>query len=169
MLAVAAGFSDISGYADRGSSSESVSAARHIDQEMKEVSKYLHESSTFGLVGRGTFRELQKTFEECSLEGWDGERAKPITKQVLRHAKTFLRSFPLGFESPEVGAEPDGAISLEWYRSPARVISISINPGGRLYFAATIGGDRRHGDGFAIFEVSKDLVRLIEDVTSEDI
>ena len=94
-------------------------------------------------------------------------RAKPVTKEVLRNAKVFLWSFPLGIESPEIGAEPDGAISLEWYRSSSRVISISINPGGRLYFAAIIGGERRHGDGFALFEVSEDLVKLIENVTSE--
>ncbi len=159
----------ISGYADQGSSSQSVSPARYIDQEVEEVSNYLHRSNTLGLIGRGTFQELKSTFEECSSKGWDGERAEPITKQVLRHAKIFLWSFPLGFESPEIGAEPDGAITLEWYRSPTRVISISINPGGRLYFAAINGGDRRHGDGFALFEVSKDLVRLIEDVTSENI
>lgn len=161
--------SAISGYADQGSSSQSVSVARYIDREMEEVSNYLHRSNTLGLIGRGTFQELKSTFEECLLKGWDGERAEPITKQVLRHAKIFLWSFPLGFEPPEIGAEPDGAITLEWYRSPARVISISINPGGRLYFAAIIGGDRRHGDGFALFEVSKDLVKLIEDVTSENI
>ncbi len=159
----------ISGYADQGSSSQSVSPARYIDQEVEEVSNYLHRSNTLGLIGRGTFQELESTFEECSLKGWDGERAEPITEQVLLHAKIFLWSFPLGFESPEIGAEPDGAITLEWYRSPARVISISINPGGRLYFAAIIGGDQRHGDGFALFEVSKDLVELIEDVTSENI
>ena len=169
MHAVATSLTAISGYADQAFPGQNVSAARYIDEEMEELSNYLHRSSTFGLIGGGTFRELQKTFEECSLEGWDGERAKPITKEVLLHAKIFLWSFPLGIESPEIGAEPDGAISLEWYRSPSRVISISINPRGRLYFAAIIGGNRRHGNGFTLFEVSRDLVELVEDVAGENI
>ena len=167
MLALAMDFSDISGFADQGSSGQHVSAARHIDREMKEVSKYLHQSSAFGLIGRGTLQELQKTFEECSLEGWDGERAKPITEKVVLSTKIFLKSLPLGIESPEIGAEPDGATSLEWYRSPSRVVSISINPGGGVYYAAIIGAKRRHGIDPVSFSVSDDLLDLIGEVTGE--
>lgn len=167
MSAVTTGFSDISGYADQGSSGQRVSAARHIDQEIRGVSKYLHESRAFGLIGRGTFQELQKTFEECSSEGWDGWRAKPITKEVLRSAKIFLWSLPLGIESPEIGAEPDGAISLEWYRSPSRVISISINPDRYMYYAVVIGTAENHGKGSALFGVSNKTLNLIEEVTRE--
>ncbi len=169
MPTVAMNFTGISGYADQGSSDQYVSAARYIDQERKKVSSHLHKSKALSFIGRGTLQELQKTLEECSLGGWDGERAKPVTREVWWNARVFLWSFPLGIESPEIGAEPDGAITLEWYRSPSRVISISINPGGRLYFAAIIGGERRHGDGFALFEVSEDLVKLIENVTSENV
>ena len=113
---------------------------------------------------KGTFQQLDEIFEECSSDGWDGERAKPISGEVLQCAKTFLESFPLGIEAPEVGAEPDGAITLEWYRSPNRVISISINPGGQLYYAAIIGASRRHGMDFALFDVSEDLLELISQV-----
>ena len=167
MLAVATSFSDISGYADQGFSGQGISAASYINEEMKGVSKYLHESSTFGLIGRGTLQELRKTFEECSSEGWDGERAKPITKEVLRTAKIFLWSLPLGIESPEISAEPDGAISLEWYRSLSRVISISINPDRCMYYAVVIGIEEDHGRGPALFGVSDKILALIEEVTRE--
>lgn len=148
----------ISGYSDE-------TTAGFVAQEREKVFEILQMSNTLGFVAKGTFQQLDEIFEECSTEGWDGERAKPISSEVLQCAKTFLKSFPLGIEAPEIGAEPDGAITLEWYRSPNRVISISINPGGWLYYAAIIGATRRHGMDFALFDVSDDLLGLILEVT----
>lgn len=150
-----------------GCSGQDLSAGDFIDQQMRELSIHLQKSNTLGFAARGVFWELEKTFNECGVDGWDGEKAKAITKEVLWSAKTFLESFPWGSESPEIGAEPDGAISLEWYRSPSRVVSISINPGGEVYYAAIIGAKRRHGMDPVSFFVSDDLLDLIGEVTGE--
>lgn len=150
----------ISGYSD-----ETIAGAGFVAQEREKVFKLLQRSSTLGFTAKGTFQQLDEVFEECSSDGWDGERAKPISGEVLQCAKMFLKSFPLGIEAPEIGVEPDGAITLEWYRSSNRVISISINPGGWLHYAAIIGVTRRHGMDFALFDVSDDLLGLILEVT----
>jgi len=150
----------ISGYSDENSN-----GAGYVAQEREKVFNYLQMSNALGFAAKGTFQQLEEVFEECSEQSWDGENAKPISKEVLQNAKMFLESFPLGIESPEIGSEPDGAITLEWYRSPSRVISISINPGGWLYYAAIIGSTRRHGMDFALFDVSEDLLALIDEVT----
>ena len=150
----------ISGYAD-----ETTTGAGFVDQEIKKIFEILQRSNALGFVAKGAFQQLDRIFEECSNIGWDGVDAKPISAETLQSAKTFLKSFPLGIESPDVGAEPDGAITLEWYRSPNRVISISINPGGCFYYAAIIGANRRHGMDFALFGVPEDLLALISQVT----
>jgi hypothetical protein len=147
----------ISGYASE--------TAGFVAQQRENSFDILQKSNALGFVAKGTVQQLDAIFEECSSHGWDGERAKPISEEVLQCAKTFLKSFPLGIEVPEVGAEPDGAITLEWYRSPNKVISISINAGGWLYYAAIIGATRRHGMDFALFDVSEDLLELISQVT----
>lgn len=162
MLAVATSFTAISGCADQHGS-----PASYIDRERKKVSSHLHKSKALSFIGRGTFQELRKTLEECSLEGWDGERAKPVTKEVLRNTEVFLWSFPLGIESPEISAEPDGAVSLEWYRSPSRIISVSINPDGWMYYAVVIGTAEDHGRGSALFGVPDKILNFIEEVTRE--
>jgi len=144
----------ISGYADE-------TTAGFVAQEREKVFQILQMSNALGFGAKGAFQQLEEVVEECSSVGWDGERAKPISSEVLQCAKVFLRSFPLGIEAPEIGAEPDGAITLEWYRSPDRVISISINPGGWLYYAAIIGATRRHGFDFVLFDISDDLLSLI--------
>ena len=150
-----------------GCSGQDFSAGDFIDQQMRELSTHLQRSNILGFGARGVFRELAKTFNECGVDGWDGGDARAITKEVFWNAKTFLESFPWGSESPEIGAEPDGAISLEWYRSPSRVVSISINPGGGVYYAAIIGAKRRHGMDPVSFFVSDDLLDLIGEVAGE--
>lgn len=150
----------ISGYSD-----ETTAGAGYVAQEREKIFEILQESNVLSFTAKGTFQQLNEIYEECSSAGWDGERAKPISGEVLQCAETFLKSFPLGIEAPEVGAETDGAITLEWYRSPNRVISISINPDGWLYYAAIIGAARRHGMDFALFDISEDLLGLISQVT----
>ena len=150
----------ISGYAD-----ETTVGAGFVAQEREKIFEILQKSNALGFAAKGTFQQLDEIFDECSSGGWDGERATPISGEILQCAKNFLKSFPLGIEAPEIGAEPDGAITLEWYRSPNKVISISINPGGWLYYAAIIGATRRHGMDFALFDVSEDLLELISQVT----
>ena len=137
--------------------------------QQREISfDILQESNALGFTAKGTFQQLYEVFKECSSGGWDGDKAKPISVEVLQDAIKFLYSFPLGIDAPEVGAEPDGAITLEWYRSPNKVISISINPDGWMYFAALIGTSRRHGADYAMMGISDDLLRIILQVTGDN-
>jgi hypothetical protein len=134
--------------------------------EQREISReLLQESNTLGFAAKGTFQQLYEVFKECSSEGWDGEHARPISIDVLECAISFLKSFPIGIEAPEIGAEPDGSITLEWYRSPNRVVSISINPDGWMYFASLFGSSKRHGAEYAMMGISDDLLQIILQVT----
>jgi hypothetical protein len=146
-------------------SESSSDTASFVAQKIEKSHDMLQESNVLGFAAKGTFQQLDEVFEECYSDGWDGEQAKPISEEVLRCAERFLRSFPLGMEAPEVGAEPDGAITLEWYRSPNKVISISINPDGWVYWAALIGASRRHGADYSLMGISDDLLRTILQVT----
>jgi hypothetical protein len=147
----------ISGYASE--------IADFVAQQIRDSFVILQKSNALGFTAKGTFQQLDEVFEECSSEGWDGEQAKPISLEVLRCAERFLNSFPLGIEAPEIGAEPDGAITLEWYRSPNKVISISINPDGWVYWAALIGTSKRHGADYSLMGISDDLLKIILQVT----
>ncbi|MCJ7777274.1 MAG: hypothetical protein MUP16_03050 [Sedimentisphaerales bacterium] len=138
--------------------------AGFVAKEMENSRELLQESNALSFVAKGTFQQLHEIFRECSFDGWGGDKAKPISEEVFHFAIRFLNSFPLGMEAPEVGAEPDGAITLEWYRSPNKVISISINPDGWMYYAALIGTSKRHGADFSLMGVSDDLVKIISQV-----
>ena len=148
----------ISGYASE--------TAVFVAEQRQNSFQLLQESNALGLVAKGTLQRLDEIFEECFTVGWDGEQAKPISSEVLQYTKIFLKFLPLGIEAPEISAESDGAITLEWYRSPTRVLSISINPDGWVYYAALIGTSRRHGVDYALIGISDELLGLISQVTN---
>jgi hypothetical protein len=142
-------------------SESSGDTAKFIAQRRESSYDLLQSSNELGLSAKGVLQQLSEIFEECSHDGWDGGNAKGISSETMQNALKLLSFFPLGIEAPDIGAEADGAITLEWYRSPDKVISMSINPGNLLYYAAIIGTKRRHGMDFILTGVSEDLLELI--------
>ena len=60
-------------------------------------------------------------------------------------------------------------MSLEWYRSPGRLVSVSVNPGGEIYYAAIVGARRKHSKDSVPSGVSDDLLALIREVTGKTV
>lgn len=89
------------------------------------------------------FQSLAAQAESCAKPGWDGHGAEPVTLDACRCAYRFVEGLPPGIPMPSVGAEPDGHLTLEWYRSPSRVLSVSVGPAGELNYAALLGEKSR--------------------------
>lgn len=87
------------------------------------------------------FEAWQSTDESWKLN--DDEIA--VSADVKNTAVRFIQNLPLGYPQPDVTSEPDGHINLEWYRSPRRVISVSVAPNNRLHWAALIGTESPRG------------------------
>jgi hypothetical protein len=111
------------------------------------------------------FEELLQIFKECRERNWDGYGAQPVSDETYHLASKFLRALPPGTPAPSLGAEPDGHITLEWYRSPRQTLSVSISPDGELYYAALLGTERICGmEAFRarMPQVLRDLITRIE-------
>ena len=112
------------------------------------------------------FEELLKTFEECREPNWDGYGAQAVREATYHLAHQFLAALPLNTSVPSIGAEPDGQLTVEWYRSPKRTLSVSISPDGDLHYAALLGTERICGtETFRarMPQVVVDLIARIED------
>ncbi len=116
--------------------------------------------------GEGVFEELLKTFEECREPNWDGYGAQPVSEETYRLALQFLQSLPIGMAAPSVGAEPDGHLTVEWYRTPRRTLSVSITSDGELHFAALLGSAKTYGTELFTGAVPKVVTDLIHRVTA---
>ena len=84
-------------------------------------------------------------------EGWDGEGARPITKQTCQIAGEFLRHIVARVPSaprPFVSASPTGAISLRWVKG-RRGITVRVSaasPGRATYLIGGGGARPIHGE-----------------------
>jgi hypothetical protein len=141
--------------------------ARFIDSTARES---IRELSRAYSLDDGRLRvqgALVEQYAECSHRGWDGYGAEPVRQDTFRNAYRFIEALPHGFPMPTVGAEADGHLTLEWYRNPSRVVSVSVSPESDLHYAALLGGTaRRNGTEPFLGEVPADLLQIIRRVVS---
>ena len=94
-------------------------------------------------------------------EGWDGGEAAPADRQAIARAVAFIRALPDDCEMPEVGVDPDGAMTLDWMVSRHRMLSISVaGDSDRLAYAWLDGTDR--GNAVAKFDRDTVPIRLMQ-------
>lgn len=89
--------------------------------------------------------KLDALFEENSFNGWDGYDAVPIQIGSYNYSKQFILAMPDSLSIPSLGADPDGEITFEWYRSSDKIFSISISSDGFLNYAYLNGLSKEYG------------------------
>lgn len=139
--------------------------ARYIAEQSIGERRHLQSANSLGLGVMGGFDELYMTAKQCSVANWDGYGAAPVTHETFLQAKDFLEALPLGTIAPTVGAEPDGHITLEWYKSPRRTLSVSISSKGELHYAALLGHEKEYGTKQfwgKVPDVIMDIIRQVE-------
>lgn len=79
----------------------------------------------------------------AAIANWDGLGAEGVSAQTLNQTRQILSALqvllPQTTPPPEVLAEHDSEICIDWTTGSARTISISIGDHGRINFAARFG------------------------------
>lgn len=131
-------------------------------ERVVRASRHALRESTLG--HQEALQELASVWDECQQPDWDGFGAMAVESATFSAAYRLIDSLPLGFLRPSIGAEPDGHITLEWRRSPRRVLSVSVDPDGFLHYAGLFGSNRRYGR-LAFFSTAPDeLLQLVRDL-----
>lgn len=149
-----------------GSTTAYSDTAQYITKQTERWRSRLQNSHALGLDAKGVFDELFDVWNQCSSPDWDGYGARPVTYGAFMTALSFLKALPPGTPAPDVGAEPDGHITLEWYRSPRRLLSVSVSPEGDLHYAALQGRSTRYGTETYWGEAPQVIFDLIRQVGS---
>lgn len=108
--------------------------------------------------------ELAEVYDECRKPGWDGYGANRVEQETLRMAYTLIESLPLGFPRPSISAQADGQLTFEWYRSPTRTLSISIDPDGFIHFGGLFGPEKHFGTVAFLDGLPDRILRLASEV-----
>lgn len=142
-------------------------AAEYVDRQIAKGQEQLRKAILFGAGVKAAIEELHDIADECGSMGWDGYGAEPVGQETIRQSERFLNALPLGLAAPSVGVEPDGQITLEWYQSPRRILSVSISPEGELHYAALLGYSRRYGTEPFFGEIPAEILQLVHRAVSE--
>lgn len=86
--------------------------------------------------------QLDEVFTECSRPNWDGYGAQPVQQLTYETTRELLERLPTKAGTPEIGADPDGELVLEWRTGKRKLLSISIALNGRLSFIYRNGSAR---------------------------
>ena len=121
-----------------------------------------HESHTFSNLSLDD--QLIDAYSEASKPGWDDEGSIAVKPSTLQLAKEFVVSLPRKYQTPEISPEPDGHVNLEWYTSKRRLLTVSVNPDGRLHWAALLGSEDPRGTCVFFGEAPKTLLHLLSRV-----
>jgi hypothetical protein len=132
-----------------------------IERALRNQRNMLREST---LGHQEALEELASVWDECRDPDWDGFGALAVERATFSAAYMLIDSLPLGFLRPSIGAEPDGHITLEWRRSPRRVLSVSVDPDGFLHYAGLFGNNKRFGTLTFFSTPPEELLQLVRDL-----
>ncbi len=144
-------------FSEQGASKE----ARFVAERAREAQRHLQEANGLGLQTQDVFEELWTVAEECKTPNWDGYGAEAVSEDAYKLAYRFLEALPPGTPAPSIGAEPDGHLTLEWYRTPRRTLSVSVSPEGDLHYSALVGPNKAYGTEAFFGDAPKTILDLI--------
>lgn len=97
-------------------------------------------------------------------KNWDGLDAAPVPEAAFQEARAFLRKLPSRIPMPEVIAEPDGYLGLEWYANKWLLYVVSFNGTGVLSCSGLFGAERIYGPRYMDEGIPAEIIRNIDKI-----
>ncbi len=110
-------------------------SAKRLAEIVEQARMHLLDSYTVRRWAESALQELDETRTEASVKGWDGYGAEPMDPDAYINARLFLEGMPTTAPAPEISADPDGDVALDWSFGPCKALSVSISRTGRCSFA----------------------------------
>jgi hypothetical protein len=139
-------------------------AAQSLERTRETIAQSQRASVT--LSRQQTLDDVFLAYREADEQWKVAEGETPVSEEVMATTCQFVEALPIGVRSPSVVREPDGHISLEWYRNPRRMMTVSIGPDGRLHWAALLGSEDPRGTGIFVGRIPKTILHCIYRVFS---
>jgi hypothetical protein len=143
--------------------------AKSIQTSLEEVIKNFFRNAMLGEpLGEG-LEILDETVQEASVLNWDGYGARPVSDLAYYKARQFLMSLPASIPVPEIGVDPDGDISFNWYFGTDNAFSVSISDKGKLSYAGIFGKGKVHGVEYYKGEIPRTILFNLQRLWDEEL
>ncbi len=117
-----------------------------LKKQLDEAKDAMLETNSIGRQLNDVIQTLREVVDERFEEGWDGYDAFPIKESAYEEAKRILENIILfNIPAPEIVAEPNGEIALEWYKGNNQVFIASVSGSSEIVYAGIYGLNKTHG------------------------
>ena len=143
--------------------------AETLRERYEDAVLHLLQSQSLGERLHKNFKSLEEVVTEASTLNWDGYGALPVNKLAQYKAEQFLRALPLSIPNPEIGVDPDGEISFEWYNGRSKVFSISVSDTGKLTYAGIFGIRKVNGVEYFEDRIPRAIINNLQRLWREEL
>ncbi|MGA7339893.1 MAG: hypothetical protein WBE72_17510 [Terracidiphilus sp.] len=133
-------------------------SAKVLDVMLETIREELLYSYVMSSPAGQVLDELEEVRKEASREGWDGYGARPLNPLSYDFAIRFLNALPAAAPIPEISADPEGEVSLDWIFGERKALTVSIGPAGRCTFAWMLGQSTNRGTGWIEDEIPAPII-----------
>jgi hypothetical protein len=149
------------GLITRSRSTGASPSAKRISELREEIRKHLLTSFAVSRSAESALSELNETRVEAACNGWDGHGARAVSFESYLYARRFLEALPTTAPPPEVSADPDGEVSLDWTFGPRKALTLSIGVDGRCSYAWIRGKQKSRGTEWFDDEVPANVLSAL--------
>jgi hypothetical protein len=142
----------------RGASAEAV----RLDQLTEEIRKHLLTSLVVSGITEWATASLKAIRAESSAPDLSGHGAAVLDSDAYLNAQRFLEALPTTAPMPEVSADPDGEVALDWDFGHRKALTVSIGPSGRCSYAWIRGKSSSHGTEWLDDEIPSNILRALD-------
>jgi hypothetical protein len=135
--------------------------ARRLLELQEALRQHLLSSYTVRESRERLLDELDALSNEASQKGWDGYSAEPMGSESYIFAKAFIKALPTEAPVPELSADTDGEVALDWSFGPRRALTVSIGPTGRCTFAWVLGKRSNRGTDWIEDEIPASIASAL--------
>jgi hypothetical protein len=138
--------------------------ARRLLERQEEIREHLLTSYAVRADRERLLKDLDELWAEASRPGWDGHGALPASPDAFDFARLFLNALPTTAPLPELSADPDGEVSLDWSFGNRRVLTVSIGPTGRCTYAWLLGQRSNRGTDWIEDEIPSSIAFALREL-----
>ncbi len=127
-----------------------------INQFRTDYSTILSSSSRAAVITR--IREVAEERLDDVRRGYPSVTVHTLTQLWSR---SFLMRLPLWVADPDIGVDPNGDLTFEWFAGQDHILSISLAPSGSVVYAYANGLRRENGCDDIIHAIPANLIELL--------
>ena len=166
MRTCATTFDGMAGLFTPAQSTAQSESAQRLDEMQERVRKHRLDSYVMRHATEKVLTELDEVRLEASRVGWDGYGARPLDPASYDFAIRFLNALPTSTPLPEVSADADGEIALDWIFGERKALTVSIGPTGRCTFAWMLGQRTYLGIDWIDDDIPETIVSVLGQLAS---